>query len=130
MEELQKVGLFIDDIYRLRVENPSLVGDKIKFKQECLQYSKNFNIFKKLAFDFWKIYKTFVKDVDKEKLLCIGTQNQLKTISNVRQRKQQVDQYETFEKTVELERLKTELQYLRRIETVQNEIINNFFLNH
>ncbi|XP_050743670.1 uncharacterized protein LOC108030149 [Drosophila biarmipes] len=130
MEELQKVGLFIDDIYRLRVENPSLVGDKIKFKQECLQYSKNFNTFKKLAFDFWKIYKTFVKDVDKEKLLCIGTQNQLKTISSVRQRKQQVDQYETFEKTVELERLKTELQYLRRIETVQNEIINNFFMNH
>ncbi|XP_016974103.1 intraflagellar transport protein 20 homolog [Drosophila rhopaloa] len=130
MEELQKVGLFIDDIYRLRVEEPSLAGEKIKVKQECLKYSKNLTIFKKLANDFCKVSELLAKDVDREKLCAIGNQNQLKTISNQRQSEQQVYRNEIFEQTVELERLKSELQYLQRIETEQNEIINNFFVNH
>ncbi|KAH8356682.1 hypothetical protein KR084_007081 [Drosophila pseudotakahashii] len=130
MEELKKVGLFIDDIYRLRFENPNLVRDKIKFKQEFFQYYNNLNIFKKLTLDIRKIYATFTKNLDKEKLRSIGTQNQLKTISNQRQSEQQIYQYEILEQTVELERLKNELQYLQRIETVQNEIINNFCVNH
>ncbi|XP_052842653.1 intraflagellar transport protein 20 homolog [Drosophila gunungcola] len=129
MEELHKVGLFIDDIYRLRVENPILLGNKIKVKQECLKYSKNLKIFKKLAYNFCKVSELFAKDVDKEKLLGIGTQNQLKTISYQRQSEQQVFRNEIFEQTVELERLKMELQYMQRIESDQNEIINNFFVN-
>ncbi|XP_016993294.2 intraflagellar transport protein 20 homolog [Drosophila takahashii] len=130
MEELKKVGLFIDDIYRLRFENPRLVREKKKFKQEFFQYSNNLNFFKKLALDIRKIYATFTKDLDNEKLLSIGTQNQLKTISNRRQSEQQVYEYEILEQTVELERLKNELQYLQRIETSQNEIINHFCVNH
>lgn len=129
MEELQKVGLFIDDIYRLRVEDPSIANEKSELRQECLEYSKNLQLFKKLAADFYKISETFAKDVDKEKLRAIGTQNQLKTISKQRQGEQQVYQSQIYEQTVELERLKSEHQYLQRIETEQQEIINNFLVN-
>jgi len=53
-----------------------------------------------------------------------------KTISNVCQRKQIVGQYDIVEKKGKLERLKTKMQCLRRIETAKNEKINNLFLNH
>lgn len=129
MEELQKVGVFIDEIYTVRVEHPNLSSSKIMFKQECFNYIKAFTIFKKFVFSYCNISETFAKDVDKEKLRAIGTQNQLKTAFIQRQNKQQVYQYEIFEQTVELERLKGELQFLQRIETEQHEIINNFFVN-
>ncbi|XP_017038710.1 uncharacterized protein LOC108086318 [Drosophila ficusphila] len=130
MEELQKFGLFIDDIYRLRVESPNVVGEKNLFKTECFKYSTSLKVFKKLVNDFCKINVLTAKDVDKEKLRAISTQNQLKTISNHRQSELQIYQTEITEYTIELERLKNELQYLQRIESEQHEIINNFFENH
>ncbi|EDW99569.1 intraflagellar transport protein 20 homolog [Drosophila yakuba] len=129
MEELLKAGVFIDEIYTVRVEHPNLSSSKIKFKQECFKYSKAFTIFKKIVFNYCNISKIFAKDVDMEKLRAIGTQNQLKTAFIQRQSMQQVYQYEIFEHTVELDRLKGELQFLQRIETEQHEIINSFFVN-
>ncbi|EDV59900.1 intraflagellar transport protein 20 homolog [Drosophila erecta] len=129
MEELQKAGVFIDEIYTVRVEHPNFSSSKIMFKQECYNYNKAFTIFKKFVFNYCNISKIFAKDVDKEKLRAIGTQNQLKTVFIQRQSKQQVYQYEIFEQTIELERLKAELQFLQRIETEQHEIINSFFVN-
>ncbi|XP_039501565.1 intraflagellar transport protein 20 homolog [Drosophila santomea] len=129
MEELLKAGVFIDEIYTVRVELPNLSSSKKKFKQECFKYSKAFTIFKKFVFNYCNISKIFAEDVDKEKLRAIGTQNQLKTAFIQRQSMQQVYQYEIFEQTVELDRLKGELQFLQRIETEQHEIINSFFVN-
>ncbi|EDW31274.1 GL11048 [Drosophila persimilis] len=129
MEELKKFGLFIDDIYRLRVQDPSIATQKIELRHECLEYSRNLQQFKRLIHDFYKISNTFAKDVEVEKLRAIGTQNQLKSMSQQRQAEQQVCQSKILEQTVKLERLKSEYQYLQRTETEQQEIINNFLLN-
>ncbi|EDW74494.1 intraflagellar transport protein 20 homolog [Drosophila tropicalis] len=123
------LSLFIDDIYRLRVQDPSIANQTVELRQECLEYSRNLQLFKKLGEDFYKISNTFAKDVEKEKLRAIGTQNQLKTMSKQRQAEQQVYQSQILEQSVELERLKSEYQYLQRIESEQQEIINNFLVN-
>ncbi|KAH8413814.1 hypothetical protein KR222_008728 [Zaprionus bogoriensis] len=129
MEELQKAGLYIDEIYRLRVQDPRIANQTIELRQECLEYLKNLQAFKKLGEDFFKISSNFAKDVEKEKLRAIATQNQLKTMSKQRQAERQVFQSQILEQTVELERLKSEHQYLQRIESEQQEIMNNFLMN-
>ncbi|XP_034476184.1 intraflagellar transport protein 20 homolog [Drosophila innubila] len=129
MEELQKAGLYIDDIYRLRVQDPRIANQTIELRQECLEYSRNLQELKKFGEDFYKISNNFAKDVEKEKLRAIGTQNQLKTVAKQRQSEQQVYQSQILEQTVELERLKSEYQYLQRIESEQQDIINNFLMN-
>lgn len=58
---------------------------------------------------------------------AIGAQNLLKTFSKERESEQQKLQAHITEKSIELERLKTEYQYLQRIEMEQQEIINNHY---
>nr|XP_014102891.2 intraflagellar transport protein 20 homolog [Bactrocera oleae] len=128
-EELEKAGLYIDDIYRLRVQDPAIANETNELREECLEYANKLQEFKKYAEDFHKIISGFAKDVEKEKLRAIGTQNLLKTISKERQAEQQVYQSKIHEKNIELERLRNEYQYLQRIESEQQEIINNFLLN-
>ncbi|XP_037930488.1 intraflagellar transport protein 20 homolog [Teleopsis dalmanni] len=128
-EELQKAGLYIDDIYRLRVQDPRIATETNELREECLEYANKLQEFKKLAADFHKIVSKISKDVEREKLRAIGTQNILKTIAQQRQAEQQVYQSKIHEKNTELDRLKSEYQYLQRIEAEQQETINNFLLN-
>ncbi|XP_041674436.1 uncharacterized protein LOC121530131 [Drosophila eugracilis] len=125
MEELQRFGLFKDDIYGLRVENPSFTDNRIKYKNKCEKYSKYVNSFKKFASDFCNLSYLLGKDVDTEKLRAIGTYNRFKTINNQHQSKE-VYQSEIFERVARLKLLKSELQSLQRIVTEQQEITNNF----
>ena len=54
-EELQKAGLYIDDIYRLRVQDPRIANETNELREECLKYADKLNAFKKLSDDFHKI---------------------------------------------------------------------------
>lgn len=65
--------------------------------------------------------------VNKEKMKAIGAQNLLKTFSKERESERQKLQAYMTEKSIELERLKIEFQYLQRIEHEQQEIIGNYF---
>lgn len=91
-EELQKAGLFIDDIYRLRVQDPRIANETNELREECLEYANKLEEFKKLAIEFQKIVSNYGKDVEKEKLRAIGTQNMLKTMAKQRQAEQQLYQ--------------------------------------
>uniref|UniRef100_A0A1A9X4D9 Intraflagellar transport protein 20 homolog n=1 Tax=Glossina brevipalpis TaxID=37001 RepID=A0A1A9X4D9_9MUSC len=128
-EELQKAGLFIDDIYRLRVQDPRIANETNELREECLEYANKLQDFKSLAEEFHKILNNYGKDVEREKLRAIATQNQLKTMAKQRLAEQQMYQSKIHEKNLELERLKSEYQYLQRIESEQQELINSFLMN-
>ncbi|XP_067634394.1 intraflagellar transport protein 20 homolog [Eurosta solidaginis] len=128
-EELEKAGLYIDDIYRLRVQDPAISNETNELRDECLEYANKLQDFKKYAEEFHKIVSSFSKDVEKAKLRAIGSQNLLKTIAKERQAEQQVYQSKIHEKNIELERLRNEYQYLQRVESEQQEIVNNYLLN-
>ncbi|ALC40684.1 CG30441 [Drosophila busckii] len=129
MEELKRSGLYIDEIYRLRVQDPTVVNQTVKLRQECLEYSRNLHDFKKLGEDFFKLSSSYAKEVEKDKLRSISTQNQLKTMAKQRQAEHQVYPSQVFEQTVNLERLKSQYQYLQRIESEQQETMSNFLMN-
>lgn len=59
-DELARQGLFIDDIHRLRILDPSVADQTQKLKSECdhfLQSTKNFN-FQTLTIAFISNFRT------------------------------------------------------------------------
>lgn len=107
--------------------------------------------FRKIIDEFIGIAETIVSDVEQEKNQAIAAQNLLKSMAKQREADQQdiqvnsIDYFTVFlivflilndflqneihEKTMELEQLKVQLQYLQRIEANQQELIENFYEN-
>lgn len=78
---------------------------------------------------FLTITENYAAEVDSVKMRAIGIQNTYETMSKQRESEQQLIQSEIIEKLMELERLKTELQYLQRVESEQQELLHNLQQN-
>ncbi|XP_065077197.1 intraflagellar transport protein 20 homolog [Ochlerotatus camptorhynchus] len=128
-EEFGKSGLYIDDLYTLRVIDPEVANETNDLKDECEQFTDKLTEFRRIIEQFASIVESFATEVDHEKMRAIGIQNLLKTFSKQRESEQQQIQSEIIEKMVELDKLKIEYQYLQRIESEQQEIIDNFYQN-
>ncbi|EAT47445.1 AAEL001463-PA [Aedes aegypti] len=128
-EEFGKSGLYIDDLYTLRVIDPEVANETNELKDECEQFTDRLSEFRRIIEQFTSIVESFATEVDHEKMRAIGIQNLLKTFSKQRESEQQQIQSEIIEKMVELDKLKIEYQYLQRIESEQQEIIDNFYQN-
>ncbi|XP_055679052.1 intraflagellar transport protein 20 homolog [Lutzomyia longipalpis] len=126
-EELAKVGLYIDDLYLLRVIEPEIANETNDLKHDCTTYSDKLQEFQTLIQSFLRVADEFGAEVEKEKIRTIGIQNLVKNLSKQRESEQQQIQAEIIEKSLELERLKIELQHLQRIESEQQEIMDNFY---
>uniref|UniRef100_A0A1B0CJ22 Intraflagellar transport protein 20 n=1 Tax=Lutzomyia longipalpis TaxID=7200 RepID=A0A1B0CJ22_LUTLO len=126
-EELAKVGLYIDDLYLLRVIEPEIANETNDLKHDCTTYSDKLQEFQTLIQSFLRVTDEFGAEVEKEKIRTIGIQNLVKNLSKQRESEQQQIQAEIIEKSLELERLKIELQHLQRIESEQQEIMDNFY---
>lgn len=85
--------------------------------------------FKKIADQFVLIAENYSQQVDAQKMKAIGAQNLLKTIAKQRESEQQQIQSLIMEKSMELDRLKMEYQYLQRTESDQQEVIDNYYQN-
>ncbi|XP_062550911.1 intraflagellar transport protein 20 homolog [Armigeres subalbatus] len=128
-DEFGKSGLYIDDLYTLRVIDPDVANDTNELKDECEQFTDSLAAFRHIIEQFVSIVENFATEVDEEKMRAIGIQNLLKTFSKQRESEQQQIQGEIIEKMVELDKLKIEYQYLQRIESEQQEMIDNFYQN-
>ncbi|XP_055613834.1 intraflagellar transport protein 20 homolog [Uranotaenia lowii] len=128
-EEFGKSGLYVDDLYTLRVIDPDVANETNDLREECEQFTDKLEEFRRIIEQFSTIVESFASEVDREKMRAIGVQNLLKTFSKQREAEQQQIQSAIIEKMVELDKLKIEFQYLQRIESEQQEIIDNFYQN-
>uniref|UniRef100_A0A182WLM6 Intraflagellar transport 20 n=1 Tax=Anopheles minimus TaxID=112268 RepID=A0A182WLM6_9DIPT len=128
-EEFGKSGLYIDDLYTLRVIDPEVANETNELKDECERFTEKLTDFRRIIDQFANIVEVFAAEVDQEKMRAVGVQNMLKTFSKQRESEQQQIQSEIIEKMVELDKLKIEYQYLQRIESEQQEMIDNFYQN-
>ncbi|XP_055697039.1 intraflagellar transport protein 20 homolog [Phlebotomus papatasi] len=126
-EELAKVGLYIDDLYLLRVIEPEIANETNDLRHDCTSYSDKLQDFQTLIQSFIRVAEDFGAEVEREKIRTIGIQNLVKNLSKQRESEHQKIQSQIVEKSLELERLKIELQHLQRIESEQQEIIDNFY---
>lgn len=145
-EELKKQGLFVDESYVLRVLEPNVAKDTQELKEENEVFLeselKELKLFSRLQLffveltDFRKIIQditnhleTFASEVDKQKMLAINQQNLANSSAKQKEIEQQQIQTKIIEKTLELDRLKIELQYLQRCESEMQEVFDNFYQN-
>ncbi|XP_058460789.1 intraflagellar transport protein 20 homolog [Malaya genurostris] len=128
-EEFGESGLYIDDLYTLRVIDPEVSHETNVLKEESEKFTDKLDEFRQITEDLVSIVESFSAEVDQEKMRAIGVQNLLKTFSKKRESEQQQIQSEIVEKMIELDKLKIEYQYLQRIESEQQEIIDNFYQN-
>jgi len=73
--------------------------------------------------------ESFAGEVDKMKMLAISTQNLANSSAKQKELEQQQIQTKIIEKTIELDRLKIEYQYLQRVESEMQEVFDNFYQN-
>lgn len=148
-EELKRQGLFVDESYILRVLEPNVAKDTQDLKEENevfleseFFFVKNFSRklqrtfhsteltdFRKVITEITKHLDSFAVEVDKQKMLAINQQNLANSSAKQKEIEQQQIQTKIIEKTLELDRLKTELQYLQRCESEMQEVFDNFYQN-
>lgn len=86
-------------------------------------------IFRKVIQEITSHLETFATEVDKQKMLAINQQNLANSSAKQKEIEQQQIQTKIIERTLELDRLKVELQYLQRCESEMQEVIDNFYEN-
>lgn len=148
-DEIAKYGLYYDDLYALRVLEPEVAAETLELVDECGGYAESecgvknaipcvlvsdciwihffwpeLDEFQRIASKFIAITDALSKQVDRQKMRTIGVQTQLQSTAKQRRVEQQELQNRIMERTLELERLKVELQYLQRVEAEQLETLD------
>ncbi|GIY80051.1 intraflagellar transport protein 20 homolog [Caerostris darwini] len=127
-ETLRKIGLYFDDLNKIRVLDPEASHKTSALREECKDYESKITEFQKVVDSFLQISETLSAEVEKEKLKAIGSRNLLKSITKQRETQQQQLQALIIEKKLQLERLKVQHESLRKEEMEQNELIEQFLL--
>lgn len=128
MEPLEKAGLHLDDLQKLRVAHPDLTDDSQELQKHCGTFEEHLDGFRKAAQSLITLSDRLSMEVDREKVKALGASSQLNTVASAREREQQQLQGLALEKLMQLERLKVECESLSRAETEQNEFMDQFAL--
>lgn len=127
-ENLAGIGLFFDELNKIRVLDPIVSQQTIELKDECKEFVDKIAEFQTIVDSFIQIIDGLSNEVEKEKLKAIGSRNLLKSITKRREAQQQQLQALIIEKKLQLERLKIQYEALKKEESEQKELIEQFLL--
>ncbi|KDR15474.1 intraflagellar transport protein 20 homolog [Zootermopsis nevadensis] len=128
-DDLQKAGLYFDELSKIRVLEPDVAQETNKLKEECRDFVEKITDFQKIADGFILMTASLAKEVEKEKLKAIGARNLLKSVAKQREAEQQQLQALITEKSMELERLEIQYHSLQKTEEEQRQIIEHLVLH-
>ncbi|KAB0795290.1 hypothetical protein PPYR_12129 [Photinus pyralis] len=124
MDNLSKLGIYFDEIDKVRILEPEVSNQTNDLKEECKIYVEKISEFQKISDGFLSITTNLANEVEKQKMKAIGARNLLQSMTKEKEAQCQQLQALISEKSMELERLKVQLTSLQKIEMEQNEIIN------
>ncbi|KAF5272183.1 hypothetical protein FQA39_LY01265 [Lamprigera yunnana] len=124
MESLLKLGIYFDEVDKVRVLEPEVSNQTDDLKEQSKIYVEKINEFQKISDNFLSLTTNLANQIEKQKLKAIGAQNMLQNMTKEKEAHCQQLQALISEKTVELERLKVQLTSLQKIEMEQTEIFN------
>ncbi|XP_066600480.1 intraflagellar transport protein 20 homolog [Prorops nasuta] len=128
-DPMEKYGLYIDDLCKIRVLEPTIANETNKLKEECQNFASQITDFQKFSDEFINIIDNLANEVEREKMRTIGARNLLRSVSKQRDAHKQQIKALLVEKTVELERLRIEFDSLKKIEQDQLETIEHLTVN-
>lgn len=99
------------------------------FFNQLLFFAPELTDFRKVIDEKTNHLEVFAVEVDKQKMLAINEQNLANSSAKQKEIEQQQIQTKIIERTLELDRLKVEYQYLQRCEGEMQEVFDNFYQN-
>ncbi|CAH1966506.1 unnamed protein product [Acanthoscelides obtectus] len=123
-ESLAKSGIYFNEIDKICILDPEVSKQTHDLKDECQVYTEKTEEFQKLAGKFITLLEQLSESVEKQKIRAIGARNILHHMEKTKENSHHQLQALIAEKSIELERLKIQLNSLHRTEMEQNEIIN------
>lgn len=121
---LSQYGIFFDEVDKVRILEPQVSKVTHDLKDECKNYTEKIEEFYRIANKFIKMIGELAQKVENEKIKAIGARNILQSMEKQRENNQQQLQAVINEKTMELERLKIQLNSLQKTEMGQTDLIN------
>ncbi|CAH1379121.1 hypothetical protein MTP99_002870 [Tenebrio molitor] len=121
---LEKQGIFFDEVDKVCILEPEISRQTNELKEECQIYVEKMDEFQKIASKFIEMVEHLGKEVESQKIKAIGARNILQSMEKQKENSQQQLQALIAEKSVELERLKIQLNSLQKTEVEQYDIIN------
>ncbi|TMS36671.1 hypothetical protein L596_003777 [Steinernema carpocapsae] len=118
---LTKTGLHIDDLNKIRLLEPDLSNAAEQLKQECNNFSEKMSSFKDFIESVVDTLEQLSRLVDSERLRAMASRSALTFLGSQKQAENQQMQILIQEKTIELQRLQTELAALVSVEQQQRE---------
>ncbi|XP_037271183.2 intraflagellar transport 20 isoform X2 [Rhipicephalus microplus] len=125
-EVFSRAGLYVDELNKLRIADPDAIRETQELKDDCHKFIERMTEFQSVVDKYIAISDKLAAEVEHEKLKAIGSRNLLKSVVKDRETQQQQLQALVLEKKIELERLRIQLNALKREEAEQNELIEQF----
>uniref|UniRef100_A0A3B4A158 Intraflagellar transport 20 homolog n=2 Tax=Periophthalmus magnuspinnatus TaxID=409849 RepID=A0A3B4A158_9GOBI len=127
-DPLADANLYFDELGKLRVLEPEVSHSTTELKEECKDFVDKIAQFQKMVGGLIDLVGELAKETETEKLKAIGARNLLKSVAKQREAQQQQLQALITEKKMQLERSRVEYEALSKVESEQNEFIDQFIL--
>ncbi|CAN7988147.1 unnamed protein product [Ixodes pacificus] len=127
-EVLAKAGLYVDELNKIRIADPNITRQTQELKDDCHKFVDRMVEFQGIVNKSIAVSNKLATLVEQEKLKAIGSRNLLESVAKDREMQQQQLHALVLEKKIELERLKVQLNTLKKEEAEQNELIEQFLL--
>ncbi|XP_019762957.1 intraflagellar transport protein 20 homolog [Dendroctonus ponderosae] len=123
MSDLAANGIFFNEIDKICILEPENYKQTSDLKEECFIYVEKIDEFQKIADRFISMVEALSNKIEKQKIKAIGARNLLQGMEKQKEHNQQQLHALINETSMELERLKIQLNSLQKTEIEQNEII-------
>lgn len=127
-DPLAEAGFYFDELNKLRVLEPEVNQSTLELKEECKEFVDKIGQFQKIVGGLMELVDELAKEAETEKMKAIGARNLLKSVAKQREAQQQQLQALITEKKMQLERYRIECEALSKVESEQNEFIDQFIL--
>jgi len=114
----------VDDMGKARVMEPVLADKVSGLKDRCVDFLNDIELYREAVDGFIGIMDNLARQVEREKRDAIAASNELASLPNKTEEQMAVLQSQIEQKTVELDRYKTEHRSLQKIELEQADFIN------
>ncbi|KAK8785142.1 hypothetical protein V5799_008493 [Amblyomma americanum] len=125
-EVFLRAGIYVDELNKIRIADPDATRQTQELKDDCHKFIERMTEFQSVVDKYIAISDKLAAEVEQEKLKAIGSRNLLKSVAKDREMQQQQLQALVLEKKIELERLRIQLNALKREEAEQNDLIEQF----
>ncbi|KAK9881769.1 hypothetical protein WA026_017287 [Henosepilachna vigintioctopunctata] len=123
-EFVTRYGIYFNEVDKICIVEPDVAKQTCDLKEECKIYTEKIEEFRRISTKFMSIVEELGKEVENEKIKAIGARNILQSMEKEKESHQQQLQAQITEKSMELERLKIQLNSLQKTEMEQMDLIN------